>query len=253
EGVVVDEAFAATFFPEGAVLGARLRLAASANPSGQTAPPTPPLTVVGVVPALPHLGPPQSDQPEVYVPIGALPLPGSGTIIVRGTDLRSAVNTLREEVRALDADLPLHAIETVDSAVARARYPAKMVGTWLAIIAGIALLLSSVGVYALAAHAVTQRTQEIGVRMALGARASEVVWLFMRSAVAQLALGITLGLIGVLATTQLLRTYLGDVSPRDPVTLAIVAGVLAAVALAASLLPARRATRVDPIVALRYE
>jgi putative ABC transport system permease protein len=253
ESVVVDERFASTFFPNGDALGQRVRLSTTNARAPQDPSPNPWLTIVGVVPSLPHLGPPPLARPVIYVPIGAWPLQGASTIIVRGTDVRAAIGIVREEVRALDFDLPVYAIETVDAAVARSRYPVRLVGTWFAIIAGIALILASVGLYALMAHRVTQRTQEIGVRMALGADASQVLWLFLRGAVMQVAIGLVLGTAGLFATGQLLRLYQDDLNPRDPLTLTIVAIVLVAVAISASLLPARRATRVDPMVSLRNE
>jgi putative ABC transport system permease protein len=253
EGAVVDQRFASTYFPDGNVLGQRIGLAPVTGALGATPPPSPWLTIVGVAAQLPYLGPPSLDRPLVYAPIGALPLQGPATIIVRSADVRAAAMALREEVRGLDADLPLYSIETVDAAVARSRHPLRLVGTWFATIAGIALILAAVGLYALMAHRVSQRTQEIGVRLALGAGASDVLWLFLRGAVAQVTVGLVIGTAGVFATGQFLRLYLGDMNPRDPLTLSVVAAVLVIVAIGSSLIPARRATRVDPMVSLRYE
>jgi putative ABC transport system permease protein len=117
----------------------------------------------------------------------------------------------------------------------------------------VALVLSSVGLYALMAYAVTQRTREIGVRMAVGARGRHVSWLFLKRGLTQLAIGLTLGLSGALALSRVLRTVLVDVRPGDPLTLAAVAAVLSGVAIAACLLPVLRATRIDPLAALRQE
>jgi putative ABC transport system permease protein len=111
----------------------------------------------------------------------------------------------------------------------------------------------SVGLFAITAHGVAQRRQEIGVRIALGARARRVVWMFVRRTLLQLALGLTLGLAGALSVGQLLQSYLRQTFPRDPITLASVMGLLTVVAALATVVPARRAARIDPAVALRAE
>ena len=114
-------------------------------------------------------------------------------------------------------------------------------------------MLSSVGLYALIAYAVTQRTREIGIRLAVGARATHIAWLFLEHGLTQLAIGLALGLTGALALSRVLRAMLVGVTPGDPVTLLGVAATLSVVALAACLLPVRRATRTDPLVALRHD
>ena len=255
ERVIVDEQFAARFLAGRDPIGRRIRLLPRTGQAvGQPQAPTPWLTIVGVSRALPHFGRAESRRPTVYVPIGpTLPLIGAATIIVRGTDPAGATHAVRQAVRALDSNLPLHAIETMDSLLARTRYPVRLVGTWFAIIAGIALVLVSVGLYALTAQSVAQRTQEIGVRMALGARASQVVWLFTRQSFAQLLIGLVIGLSGAAAAGKLLQSYLDQISPRDPVTLGAVCVTLIAVSLVATVVPARRAARVDPVVTLRSE
>ncbi len=172
--------------------------------------------------------------------------------MVKG-NLAAVTSALREEVRMVDPNLPLFGIETLATAVARSRMPVRIVGTWFAVLAIVALVLASVGLYALTAHGVAQRTQEIGVRMALGAQSREVVWLFMRRTLVQLAVGLALGLAGALAVGQLLQTFLRDTSPRDPLTMAIVTLMLVIVTGASTLVPARRASRVDQMVALRTD
>jgi len=114
-------------------------------------------------------------------------------------------------------------------------------------------VLASVGLYALTAHGVQQRAQEIGVRMALGARSHQVVWMFLRRTLVQLVVGVAIGLAGALSAGTLLQGFLVGTAPRDPLTLACICALLAIVALAAAFFPARRAARVDPVVALRYE
>jgi putative ABC transport system permease protein len=255
EAVVVDEQFASVFFADRDPLGERIQLTAAARraPSAQPTPPSPWLTIVGVVATLPTVGPPAAMRPTVYAPIGAMPLEGPATIIVNGQDTRGAAQALREEVRRMDADLALYAIEPVNDVLARSRLPVRLVGTWFSVIALIAVTLVAVGLWALTAHGVTARTREIGIRVALGARNSEVVWLFARRALVQLAIGMSIGVAGALASNRLLQSYVGQISPRDPVTLLGVSILLVVVAMAATLVPARRALRVDPVVTLRHE
>ena len=126
-------------------------------------------------------------------------------------------------------------------------------GSMFGFLAGSALLLSAVGLFALTAHGVAQHTHEIGIRIALGARASQLLWMFLRRTLLQLALGLMIGLVGALAVGQLLQTFLVDTGARDPLTLALVTALLAVASIAACVLPARRAARLDPAVALRHE
>jgi putative ABC transport system permease protein len=196
----------------------------------------------------------QPEQPVVYQPVRVDPLPQrSMTVIVADMPLQAAASALREEVRALRPGLAVHAIEPLDAAVARGRMAQKLLGTWLAILAAIGLLLASVGLYALTSHNVVQRTQEIGIRVALGAPLGRVIWLFLRRSLTHLALGIALGMAGALWVGKLFASFLLHAGARDYTTTAFVTLVLVAIATAASLLPARRASRVDPIVALRHE
>ena len=122
-----------------------------------------------------------------------------------------------------------------------------------ALFAGIALLLSAIGLYAVTAYSVTQRTAEIGVRMALGARSADVLWLVLRRSLVQLGIGLPIGIAGAFGVGQLLRTVIVQTSSRDPITIASIAMLMAAVSIAACVWPARRAMRLDPVSALRYE
>lgn len=160
---------------------------------------------------------------------------------------------VRHEVQAIDPDEPVFTIETMDQALAQSRWPYRVFGSVFAIFAGVALVLSAVGLYAVMAYSVTQRTQEIGVRMALAADAPQVLWLILRRGLIQVGIGISLGLAGAYALSRVLRAVLVQVSPSDPATFAAITVLLTSVAIAACLIPARRATRVDPLVALRAE
>lgn len=241
EGAVVDERFVTRFFADGDVIGRRIRVGAKGVW----------YTIVGVARTVPQFGPSFEIRPVVYAPLEAEPAPdGRAAIIVKGP-LAAASAALREEVRAMDSGLPLFAIETLETTRARGRLPTRTMGIWFGTLAVVALILAGVGVFAISAHNVAQRTREVGVRMALGADAREVVRMFMRRTVIQLTIAIVLGLAGALAVGTLLRASFREIGERDPVTFTIVTALLAIVTLVATFLPARRATRVDPMVALR--
>lgn len=189
----------------------------------------------------------------MYVPYGHEP-PGGAWVLVRTRLPPAAVSgDIRRAAQAIDGDQPIAAIQTIDELLRERRWPYTAFGGAFAIFAGIALVLSSVGLYALIAYAVTQRTREIGIRLAVGARATHIAWLFLEHGLTQLAIGLALGLTGALALSRVLRAMLVGVTPGDPVTLLGVAATLSVVALAACLLPVRRATRTDPLVALRHD
>lgn len=241
QGAVVDERFASRWFPGADPLGRRIRLGSSGVW----------FTIVGVARTLPQAGPAPEIRPIVYARLDAEPSPdGRAAIIVKGP-LPTASTALRDEVRALDASLPLFAIETLDDALARGRFPSRLISTWFGILAVVALVLAGVGVFAVTAHGVAQRTHEIGVRMALGADGRAVVRLFTRRAVIQLTIAIIIGLAGTFAVARVAQSAMREIAERDPLTLLIVVALLVSVAMTATLLPARRASRVDPMIALR--
>ena len=251
EGCVVNERFAERFFPGGDALGQRIQFT---TPTSTNAPW---LTIVGTSQTLPTFVRKQDTEAVAYVPMKADPRPQRAmSLVIRaanaGAGMETLVDAMRQQVAALDSDLPIFAIQTLDDAAAMGRNSSHMIGSWFVTIAIVALVLATVGLYALTAHGVAQRKQEIGVRMALGAQAPQVVWLFVRRTVVHLVLGLALGLAGALAVGGLLP-FLGGTNPRDLLTLIVVSTLLVVVALAASVWPARKAARVDPVVALRAE
>jgi putative ABC transport system permease protein len=250
EVAVVDDRFAARFFAGADPVGRRIRLGRQNTPGKQ-----PWLTIVGVTRSLADFSPPSLRQPIVYVPLRGEPAPGPDiSIVARGTgETGSVISALREQVRILDPGLPLYGVETLDATAERSRTPQRLVGTWFGVIAFVALTLSTMGVYALTSYGVARRKREIGVRVALGAQTHQVTWLFLRATTAHLSIGLAVGIFGALTTGRLLQTFLVGTSARDPVTLVSVAGLLTAIALLACLLPARRAARIDPMIALRGE
>ena len=156
-------------------------------------------------------------------------------------------------MRAIEPDLPLFRIQTMDQLLALQRWPFRVFGTMFAIFAVIALVLSAVGLYAVTAYSVTQRTSEIGVRMALGAQSPQVMWLVLRRGLVQLAIGLPIGIAGAFGVGRLMQILLVQTSARDPLTIASIALLMTAISVGACLWPARRATQLDPLKALRYE
>jgi putative ABC transport system permease protein len=168
-------------------------------------------------------------------------------------DPLSIVGAVRNEVKALDPDQPIAAVrkmsDWVDSSVAGPRYRTTLLGLF----AALAMILAATGIYGVMSYSVAQRTHEIGVRMALGARQLDVLKLVVRQGMALTLVGVVLGLIGAFALTRVMQSLLFGVTAKDPFTFTVVAALLTAVAFVACIIPARRATRVDPLAALRYE
>ena len=261
ESVVINQRFVQLMFPGEDPIGRRIRFPArQPNAPAPTGPAaanqTPPVwrTIVGVVPTLRHGSPQDAEPPAVaYIPLRQ-ESPGFAMLLVRSRVDPSVIMTaVRREVQALDQDQPVFTVQTMDQLLAQQRWPFIVFGTVFVIFAVIALVLAAVGLYAVMAYSVTQRTQEIGVRMALGAGPPQVSWLILRRGLIQLAIGLTIGLSGAWFATAALPSQIVGPSPNDPRMFSIVTGILIVVAIAACLIPTRRATRLDPLVALRNE
>jgi len=175
-------------------------------------------------------------------------------ILVRTTvDPLSLAGAVRQAVLSIDPNQPISNISTLEKLVNESIAQRRLNMLLMGLFGGLAMLLSAVGIYGLLSHAVTQRTQEMGIRMALGAQVSDVLKLVLRQGMMLALAGEVIGLIAAFALTRLIRGLLFGVTPNDATTFVVVAGVLAIVALLACYLPARRATKVDPLIALRYE
>ena len=259
ESAVINQRFAALHFPNEDPIGRRITLAidlqGGAAPQGGI-PVSLTATIVGIVPNLRQRDFQLPDPDAIaYLPFRTDPRGFMNLIVRSGGDPNAMTPIIREEVRAIDADLPLFGIRTMDDALAQARWPFRIFGSMFAIFALIALVLSAVGLYAVTAYAVSQRTQEIGVRMALGAQGNEVAWLFLRRSLIQLGIGLALGIAGgfgvgfLFSQTQLLIQN----QAGDPLTLGGIAILLSVVAGIACFVPAKRATKLDPLVALRRD
>jgi len=252
---VVDTSFARRFWPNGDAIGQRVAVDTIPNVKPQ-APRW--RTIVGVVGHVKHYALDVEGREQIYFPheqpLYGVYVPRDMTLAVRTSlDPTSVTSAIRERVFAIDKGLPLYNIATMDQLVSNSIAQPRLNLSLLVAFAVLALVLAAVGVYGVMAYAVTQRTQEFGIRMALGASSADVLRQVFFEGGRLAALGLGLGLIAALALTRLMASLLYGVKPSDPVSLGLAAALLAVVALAACYIPARRATRVDPLVALRYE
>src|SRR6185312_7086980 len=246
KNVVVDEMFAQHYFPNGDAVGQRITL--GSTPGGDA------YTIIGVVGNVKHadLTAPAS-RPTFYFDLGTMP-GESAFLALRTRDLSPAfVDALRAAVRSVDAEQPLFNIDTLDQRIATSltgrRVPLQLLGLF----AACALLLAAIGIYGVLAFGVEQRTAEIGLRMAIGADGARVRRGVLADGARLVALGLCIGLVAALAAGYALKSRLFDVAPVDPLSLFGVVVLLALTAFAACWLPARRAARMDPLVALRHE
>jgi putative ABC transport system permease protein len=247
--VVVNETFARRFFP-GAdpareAVGKRMSFRGDEGPWNE---------IVGVAKDGKYWTIGEAPQMFVYAPLAQSYSPAV-TLVVRaaGGDARALVPALNAEVRAIEPALPLYDVKTIEEHMGVSLFPARVAATLLGGFGLLALVLAAMGVYGVVSYAAAQRTREIGIRMALGAQRRDVLRLVAGRGMLLVALGVCLGLAGALALTRFMEGVLYGVSATDPLTFALVAALLLAVALVACLVPARRATKVDPMVALRYE
>jgi putative ABC transport system permease protein len=209
--------------------------------------------VVGVIGNVKQRGADREVYPEIDIPLAQSPNPAMTIALRTATDPTSLVSTARGTVNGLDPSLPVFDIQTMDDVLAESRAGASFQARVLSVFAMLALLLAAVGIYGVMAQSVAQRTSEFGVRLALGAHPSQVLRLVLGQGMRLAAIGLAFGIAGALILTRFLRSFLFGVSAYDPLTLAAVSLVLAGIAALACYIPARRAMKVDPMVALRYE
>ena len=246
--VIISEAMALRFWPNEDVLGKRITIGGE------------PFTreIVGVVGDIKHSRLDAKPEPEMYIsylqnPEQIVPARTMSVVIKTDSDPLSAISAVRQTVLSLDKEQPVYNIRTMDSIVADSVYPQRLPMILLGAFGFIALVLAAMGIYAVISYSVTQRTHEIGIRMALGARRWNVVTLLLRQGLFLTLIGVVIGLLSGFAVMRVLTGLLFGVSASDPVIFILIALLLCTVALLASLVPARRATKVDPIIALRYE
>jgi putative ABC transport system permease protein len=244
--IIVNEALASRYWPNQDVIGKRLGF--EEDPSKQNW-----REIVGVVGNVKHQGLEAEAKPEVYFPYQQWPKNFMSVVVRTSSDPVSMIPAIRSQVFTIDKDQPTFDIMTMDQRLAKSVATSRFVMLLLGSFSVLALGLAALGLYGAMAYLVTQRTQEIGLRMALGARRSDVFKLVVGKGMRLAIIGTAIGLVASLALTRVMGTLLFEVTPTDALTFVIVPVVLLTVALLACYIPARRATNVDPLTSLRYE
>ncbi len=210
-------------------------------------------TVVGIVGDVRHDTLDAAPEGEAYIPMAQAPIETASIVVRSAGDPMDLADEVREAVRRVDPELPLASVQTVEQVVAGSLNQQRFNTTLVGIFAALALVLAAVGIYGVISYGVSQRLHEMGLRMALGAGRAEVRGMVVRQGMAVVLAGLAVGLVAAFAATRLLQTFLYGIRATDPLTFVVVPALLALVAFLASWLPATRATRVDPMVALRSE
>ena len=209
--------------------------------------------IVGVVGNVKQTSLNQPTRSQIYAPFAQSPTASTSFIVETTMSPEALLTAVTDAVHAVDPDVPLNGLYPIDGAMSRSLAPIRYSTFLFSVFAIAALFLAAVGVYSVMTYVVNQRTGEIGIRMALGAQRRDVLWLIFRDGGRMVGAGLLVGLAGSIGVSHLLKSMLFEVSPRDPLTLAAIVALLALAAFVACWLPARRATKVDPLVALRYE
>jgi putative ABC transport system permease protein len=243
--VVVNQALAKMYWPHESAIGHRVRTSNN----------TPYRTVVGVIGDIKNAAIDRPAGTELFFPFDQSPggRALSWVVVRTRNDPMSVMPVVRSEIRKLDSALPISNVGTMDDAMATARSRPRFLTLLLTMFSSLSLILAALGIYGVISYAVVQRTSEIGIRMALGAQGNDVLRLIGSSGMKLAAIGTVIGAAGALALTRFLSTMLFGVSAVDPLTFIAMAGALIAVTLVACYVPARRASKVDPLIALRYE
>jgi putative ABC transport system permease protein len=243
---LVNQAFAQRFFPNGDVLGKRVSFYCQET-EGLCR------TIVGVVGNIRQESLTDNVTAELYLPSAQMPMNGMTLFVRTNADPLAFAGAVRSQVLAVDKDQPIYDVKTLAQRVSAATAVSRSLTVLFASFAVLALVLGLVGVYGIVSYSVTQRTQEIGIRMALGARALNILQLILRNGFVLVLSGVALGVAGALALTRFLTTLLFGITPTDKLTFVVVSAIFFIIAMFAALIPARRATKVDPLIALRYE
>jgi predicted permease len=256
--LIINQAMAKKYWPKGDPIGQRITIGKGLGPQFEE----PTRQIVGIVGDVRENGLKTSDQPVMYVPEGQItdPLTQLANSVIplswairTGNDPASLSTAIQREILAVDGQLPVSKIRTMEQVLSESTARQNFNMLLLSIFAGLALLLAAIGIYGLMSYTVEQRTQEIGIRMALGAGRGDMLKLIVRQGMLLAGIGVAIGLAAAFGLARVLASLLFRVKTTDPVTYAIVALVLTSVALFATYVPARRATKIDPLIALRYE
>ena len=244
--IIIDEEFARRYWPNEDPIGKRVAMGSEKHPKF--------LTVLGVVGRVKMEGLSQdSNRVQGYFPFAQISNNDMTIVLKASGDPNQLIAAARQQVKAIDPDQPIYGVRTMDEIRAESVAPERLNLTLLSLFAGIALVLAIVGIYGVMSYSVTQRTHEIGIRMAIGAQPRDVFRMVIGQGMMLALIGVAFGLIGAFALTRLMTTMLFGVEPTDPATFAAIAVLLTVVALVACYVPGRRATKVDPVVSLRYE
>jgi predicted permease len=249
---LIDETLARRYWPDSDAVGQRLRLAVPSL-RNQNAAQNPWLTIVGVVANIKSDGFDAASAPHIYRSVYQAPS-YAGVVYLRTTaDPGILGEAVRAEVQTVDPTIPVFGVRTMDFIVSAFLAERRFAFELLGLFAGVALLLASVGIYGVMAYTFSRRTNEIGIRIAMGAKRTDILKMALTEGTVTIAFGVVVGLFGSLALTRFLQSMLFSVKPTDPATFATIAALLAGVTLLACVVPAHRATRVDPLIALRHE
>jgi putative ABC transport system permease protein len=250
---LIDETLAHRYWPNSDSDAIRQHLQLGTANNRNTEVQSPWLTIVGVVANIKSDGFDAASAPHIYRALFQDPDYGAVVYLRTTADPGTLGEAVRAEVQHVDPTIPVFSIRTMDFIVSAFLAERRFAIELLGIFAAVALLLASVGIYGVMAYTFSRRTNEIGIRMAMGAQRSDILQMALREGTMTIAFGVVAGLFGSLALTRFLQSMLFDVKPSDPVTFAAIAALLAAVTLLACLVPVHRATRVDPLSALRHE
>jgi putative ABC transport system permease protein len=247
--VIVTEKFVHDFFPNEEAVGKRIRPGIGTFEDEQT----PWREIIGVVGDVRNRGLDTAPPPAYYVPQTQVPFSQLVGVIKTSGDPRSLISAVTKEVGAMDQDVPLFAVKTMNEYMSTSVAGPRFSTTLLSIFAAVALVLTVVGLYGVMSYSVAQRTNEIGIRLALGAQTRDVLVMIVKQGGMLIVFGLVIGLAGAYLVTRLITSWLFEVKAKDPFTFAAVAVLLAIVGLLACYIPALRATKVDPMDALRCE